>query len=211
MNENDLVTEPARAAVVEIKERRSRFIASLDVAKSEDEAREFIRATSQNHAEANHNCWAYRVGAPKTTEYFSDAGEPSGTAGKPILGAIRKAGLDNTVIVVTRYFGGIKLGVRGLIEAYGKCASLAIEEAGTTKKRLARMARIVVPYEHQKTLLSRLKEIEVDIESLKAGYDVAVTLDVPVPLSLQHAAEELFESFAGQGLVSSWKWSGPGS
>jgi uncharacterized YigZ family protein len=211
MSEKDLVTEPGRAVVVERKERRSRFIASLDVARNEEEAREFIRATSQNHAEANHNCWAYRVGAPKATEYFSDAGEPSGTAGKPILGAIRKAGLDNTVIVVTRYFGGIKLGVRGLIEAYGRCASLAIEEAGVVKRRLARMARVVVPYEHQKAVLSRLKEIEVDGESVNAGYDVAVTLDVPVPLSLQHAAEELFEGLAGQGLISSWKWSGPGS
>ncbi len=208
MREEDLITEPATGAVVETRESRSRFIASLAVARSEEAAKDFIRSVSQEHSQANHNCWAYRVGSPKPTEYFSDAGEPSGTAGKPILGAIHRAGLTNTVIVVTRYFGGIKLGVRGLIEAYGKCASLAVEKAGVTKKRLARMARIVTSYEHQNTVISLLREIEVDGDSLVAEYGAAVTLGVPVPLSFTSRAEELFAGFLGRGLVDSWAWEG---
>jgi uncharacterized YigZ family protein len=208
MREEDLITEPATRSVVETRERRSRFIASLAVARSEEAAKDFIRSVSREHSRANHNCWAYRVGSPKPTEYFSDAGEPSGTAGKPILGAIQRAGLANTVIVVTRYFGGIKLGVRGLIEAYGNCASLAVQKAGTTKKRLARMARIVTSYEHQNTVLAMLKEIEVDGDSVKAEYGAVVTLAVPVPLSFASQAGVLFAGFLGRGIVDSWAWEG---
>lgn len=208
MHDGDLITEPARSAVVQMKERRSLFIASLAVAESEDAARGFVRSVSREHSRANHNCWAYRAGAPDAGEYFSDAGEPAGTAGKPILGAIQRAGVTNTVIVVTRYFGGIKLGVRGLIEAYGKSASLVLEEAGTVKKRLARLARVVTPYEHQKTVLSRLKEVEVDGGSVESVYGAKVTLHVPVPLSFVPEAEGLFAGFLGQGLVTSWEWVG---
>ncbi|MFP4482800.1 MAG: IMPACT family protein [Thermovirgaceae bacterium] len=206
MNDEDLITEPAGKVTAELKERRSRFIASLAVAGTEEAAKEFIRSVSQKHSQANHNCWAYRVGSQKATEYFSDDGEPAGTAGKPILGAIQRVGLTNTVIVITRYFGGVKLGVRGLIEAYGKCASLAVEKAGTTKKRLARMARIMTSYEHQNTVLAMLKEVEVEGGSVAAEYGAEVTLDVPVPLSFASQAEELFGGFLGRGLIASWRW-----
>jgi len=208
MSDEDLITEPAGNARVELKERRSRFIASLAVARSEDAAKEFIRSVGQEHSQANHNCWAYRVGPQQPTEYFSDAGEPAGTAGKPILGAIQRAGLTNTVIVVTRYFGGIKLGVRGLIEAYGKCASLAVQKAGTTQKRLARMARLVTSYEHQNTVLALLREIGVGEDSVEAEYGAEVVLAVYVPLSFVSGAEELFGGFLGRGLIASWSWDG---
>jgi uncharacterized YigZ family protein len=208
MSDEDLITEPAGNVRAELKERRSRFIASLAVARSEEAAKDFIRSVGQEHSQANHNCWAYRVGSQKPTEYFSDAGEPAGTAGKPILGAIQRVGLTNTVIVVTRYFGGIKLGVRGLIEAYGKCASLAVQKAGTTKKRLARMARLVTSYEHQNTVLALLREIGVDGNTVEAEYGADVILAVPVPLSFISQAEELFAGFLGRELIASWTWDG---
>jgi uncharacterized YigZ family protein len=210
MREEEFIREPATRTVVETRERRSSFIASLSVAKSEEAAKDFIRSVSREHAQANHNCWAYRVGSPEPTEYFSDAGEPSGTAGKPILGAIQRAGLTNTVIVVTRYFGGIKLGVRGLIEAYGNCASLAVQKAGTTKKRLARMAQVVTSYEHKNRVISLLGEIEVDGDSVVAEYGAGVTLGVPVPLSFASQAEELFAGLLGRGLADSWTWEDEG-
>lgn len=208
MSDEDLITEPAGNVRAELKERRSRFIASLAVARSEEAAKDFIRSVGQEHSQANHNCWAYRVGSQKPTEYFSDAGEPAWTAGKPILGAIQRVGLTNTVIVVTRYFGGIKLGVRGLIEAYGKCASLAVQKAGTTKKRLARMARLVTSYEHQNTVLALLREIGVDGNTVEAEYGADVILAVPVPLSFISQAEELFAGFLGRELIASWTWDG---
>jgi uncharacterized YigZ family protein len=208
MSDEDLITEPAGNVRAELKERRSRFIASLAVARSEEAAKDFIRSVGQEHSQANHNCWAYRVGSQKPVEYFSDAGEPAGTAGKPILGAIQRVGLTNTVIVVTRYFGGIKLGVRGLIEAYGKSASLAVQKAGTTKKRLARMARLVTSYEHQNTVLAMLREIEIDGNTVEAEYGADVILAVPVPLSFIPQAEELFTGLLGRELVASWTWIG---
>jgi uncharacterized YigZ family protein len=208
MSDEDLIIEPAGNVRAELKERRSRFIASLAVARSEEAAKDFIRSVGQEHSQANHNCWAYRVGSQKPVEYFSDAGEPAGTAGKPILGAIQRVGLTNTVIVVTRYFGGIKLGVRGLIEAYGKSASLAVQKAGTTKKRLARMARLVTSYEHQNTVLAMLREIEVDGNTVEAEYGADVILAVPVALSFIPQAEELFTGLLGRELVASWTWIG---
>ena len=206
MNENDLVTEPARAAVVEIKERRSRFIASLDVAKSEDEAREFIRATSQNHAEANHNCWAYRVGSSGTVEYFSDAGEPSGTAGKPILGAILRADVVNAVVIVTRYFGGTKLGVRGLIEAYGKCASLALDAAGRKRRVRSRKAFVECSYEYAQAIIRQLMEIGIPEEGIAPEWGSCVRLVVEVPLALAGGAEPFFEGYAERGFITCWGW-----
>jgi uncharacterized YigZ family protein len=103
----------------EEKIKRSIFIGSANVVFSELEAKNFIKAISDEFKNATHNCWAYKV---ERKIAYSDAGEPSGTAGRPIFGAIEKLKLDNIAIVVTRFFGGIKLGVRGLIDAYSEVA-----------------------------------------------------------------------------------------
>lgn len=103
----------------EEKIKRSIFIGSANVVFSEHEAKNFIKTISDEFKNATHNCWAYKVEGKIA---YSDAGEPSGTAGRPIFGAIEKLKLDNVVIVVTRFFGGIKLGVRGLIDAYSGIA-----------------------------------------------------------------------------------------
>lgn len=104
--------------------KKSRFVATAGPVADEAEAREFIALHSDRSA--NHNCWAWRLGQ---TYRFNDDGEPSGTAGKPILQAIDGPGLDCTVIVVTRWFGGILLGSGGLIRAYGGTAALCVREA----------------------------------------------------------------------------------
>src|SRR6056297_786913 len=123
-----------KEAESEIVIRRSRFIGSAKRVQTSQEARAFIAERSSLHSKANHNCWGYKVtqGAQNNTvEVFSsDDGEPSGTAGKPIIGAIEKAKITNTTIVVSRYFGGHKLGIRGLIDAYSQAAHLAIESSG---------------------------------------------------------------------------------
>ncbi|MGB4096154.1 MAG: YigZ family protein, partial [Acetomicrobium sp.] len=119
MAKGSVYLEPGENAKVELTIRRSRFIGHLRVAGSVEEAKKIIREISKEHSNATHNCWAYKVGVDFPQKHYSDGGEPSGTAGKPILGEIERANLTNAVIVVTRYFGGIKLGVRGLIEAYG--------------------------------------------------------------------------------------------
>jgi putative IMPACT (imprinted ancient) family translation regulator len=99
--------------------------------RTPEEAREFVAERSLLHKRATHNCWGYKTGTDKTLEIFSsDDGEPSGTAGKPIVGSIERQKITNVVIVITRYFGGKKLGIRGLIDAYSAASELAIENSG---------------------------------------------------------------------------------
>ena len=111
---------------VETKIKRSIFIAHLHNVKNMKEAKDYISKIATEHKTANHNCWAYIVGKKGETFHSSDAGEPSGTAGLPILNTLKKHNMTNIAIVVTRYFGGIKLGIRGLIDAYGESVENAI-------------------------------------------------------------------------------------
>jgi len=115
--------------------RKSRFLANATTVSAPDAAIAFV--TSVAHADATHNCWAYRVG----NHYrFNDDGEPAGTAGKPILQAIDGQGLDEIVVVVTRWFGGIKLGAGGLMRAYGGCAAECLR--GAAKRELIRTSEV---------------------------------------------------------------------
>ena len=106
----------------EIEEKKSRFIAHVAAARTEEEALSFVEAKRKQFWDARHNCYAYVVGEQTQTMRFSDDGEPSGTAGKPILEVLVGSGIRNAVIVVTRYFGGTLLGTGGLVRAYTKAA-----------------------------------------------------------------------------------------
>ncbi len=119
----------------EIEINKSRFIAYVDQIDSEEAAVAFVEQIKKKHWNATHNCSAYMIGEHDQHQKADDDGEPSGTAGKPILEIIKKSGLKNTVIVVTRYFGGIKLGAGGLIRAYGKSASAGIKETGMIERQ----------------------------------------------------------------------------
>ncbi len=201
----DRFLEPAFEAEAEMTEKRSRFIATLRLARTPLEAKEVIRAVGALRPDANHHCWAYRVGVPPC-EYYSDAGEPSGTAGKPILGAIQRAGTTHTVVVVTRYFGGIKLGVRGLIEAYGACARKVLEAAGSVVRVATRMAQVDLPYGEQGNLRFFLKELGVDGDALLCRFGESVIMEVPVPISMEGQATALFESLLARGQILGWEW-----
>lgn len=107
--------------------QKSRFIAYTSHVETEAEARDFVTAIKKKHFDARHNCSAWVLGADSSQQKSNDDGEPGGTAGNPILEAIKQHGLTNVVLVVTRYFGGIKLGAGGLIRAYSHTASLGLE------------------------------------------------------------------------------------
>ena len=107
--------------------QKSRFIAYTRHVETEAEARDFVTAIKKKHFDARHNCSAWVLGADSSQQKSNDDGEPGGTAGNPILEAIKQHGLTNVVVVVTRYFGGIKLGAGGLIRAYSHTASLGLE------------------------------------------------------------------------------------
>ncbi|MEF3694832.1 MAG: YigZ family protein [Candidatus Cloacimonadota bacterium] len=117
------------------KIQRSEFICVLYPVTSSEEIRGALSRHQKEYATATHNCYAYVLGENQSTRYYSDAGEPAGTAGKPILNALLRGELTNTLAVVTRYYGGIKLGVKGLIEAYGGVTGATIELAEKTVYR----------------------------------------------------------------------------
>lgn len=119
---------------MEIVIEKSRFICTLRKFDNESEAQAFIKDLKKQYWDANHNCSAYIIGEDSSLQRSSDDGEPAGTAGVPMLEVLRKNNLHNVVAVVTRYFGGIKLGAGGLIRAYAGCVATAIVEAGLAEK-----------------------------------------------------------------------------
>lgn len=206
MSGKDEFLEPASCSEVEFKEKRSLFVGRALKALDENEARELIREISKQHSDASHNCWAYRAGFPETVEYYSDAGEPSGTAGKPILGSILRAGVVNVVVIVTRYFGGTRLGVRGLIEAYGRCASMALEKAGTRLRVRSQEAFVECPYEHAQAVMRQMTELGITENEIRPEWGSRVGFSVSVPCSLAESAEDLFDGYRQRGFISRWNW-----
>lgn len=131
---------------VELKVLGSKFIASVSSSTTKSEAEEFVARMKKQYHDATHNCYAYRCGTEGSLFRFNDDGEPSGTAGKPILAAIDKAGLTDVCVVVTRYFGGTKLGVGGLARAYGEAAEKALSAAERVTKFLVELFRVSFPH-----------------------------------------------------------------
>ncbi len=131
-----------------INVKRSIFIATASRCDSVEDAKEFISKIRREFQDASHNCWAFRVFENgQISEGYSDAGEPSGSAGMPILGAIREMELVNVAVVVTRYFGGVKLGVRGLIDAYHSAALEALRMAKVVRLKLKNVYEVIAPFE----------------------------------------------------------------
>jgi uncharacterized YigZ family protein len=130
----------------EIVIKKSRFIGHAKPVASEEEAIAFVESIKKEHWSATHNCYAYLVGERDEIQKQSDDGEPSGTAGKPILEVMKNQGLKNAAVVVTRYFGGIMLGAGGLIRAYTDGAVAAIEAAGPVWKVCHQEVRVEIDY-----------------------------------------------------------------
>lgn len=128
--------EPVGENTAEIEIKRSRFIARVAHATTEDRARAIVEEQRTTHPKARHHCTAFVLGPDGRTQRFSDDGEPAGTAGAPILEVVTGHGLTNVVAVVTRYFGGTKLGAGGLVRAYGAAASEALAELDTVRRHL---------------------------------------------------------------------------
>ncbi|MDY0405079.1 YigZ family protein [Virgibacillus sp. 179-BFC.A HS] len=130
----------------EITIQKSRFIGTVRRVETEEQAQEFIEEMKKKYHDATHNCSAYMIGEHDQIQKANDDGEPSGTAGVPILEVIKKQHLKDTAIVVTRYFGGIKLGAGGLIRAYSTTASQAIKTTGMVKRQLMQGYAVTIDY-----------------------------------------------------------------
>lgn len=151
----------------EVVEKKSRFIATVMPIKDEEQAQQFIESIKKKYWNARHNCYAYQIGERDEIRRFSDDGEPQGTAGKPILDVLIGENLKNTVIVVTRYFGGVLLGTGGLVRAYGKAAKEGVINAEIVEKILYKKISIIVDY----TLTGK-----VQYEIMQAGHIIEDTI-----------------------------------
>lgn len=160
--------------------QKSRFLTSVSRADTEEQAIQFIEEKKKIHYDANHNCSAYMIGMHDEVQKANDDGEPTGTAGVPILEVIKKNNLKNTVIVVTRYFGGIKLGAGGLIRAYGSAASEGIKASGIVKCERTKIMHIKVGYTWIGKLENELRSGTVTIKDIHYAEDVAFEVYVSV-------------------------------
>lgn len=173
----------------EIVEKRSRFIATVIPVTTEDEAVEHLNALRQKYWDARHNVYAYILRENNTMRY-SDDGEPSGTAGVPVLDILKKEELCDLLVVVTRYFGGILLGTGGLVHAYSKAAKEGIEAAGIKEMRLCREFRLKCDY-------NMIGKLQYEIASFpdaicgEASYGSEVEIFASVPAD----SEDRFEKF----------------
>ncbi len=164
----------------ETEVKKSRFICHLARVADEDEAQAFIAGIRKQYWDARHNCTAFVVGDEHRRERSSDDGEPGGTAGVPMLEVLRRRGLTDTVAVVTRYFGGIKLGAGGLVRAYGSAVSEAVDEIGLLERRPVALLAVTVGHTRAGRLENDLRAAGYAVNDL--GYEAAgVRIEVGVP------------------------------
>lgn len=168
----------AQQGTHEIDIKKSKFIANVKRVNSEAEAKLFIETIVTQHKKANHNCFAYLIGETDNIQRESDNGEPSGTAGVPILEVLKNNQLHDTIIVVTRYFGGIKLGAGGLIRAYSNSASQVIEKVGIVEKLLQTQIDLSISYPLNDKLQYYLKAHHFNILNVEYGSAVKVSTAV---------------------------------
>lgn len=190
--------------LVTLKERRSKFIALAVSTTTQEEALALVAQVSREHNSATHNCWAFRTGFPETMSHCNDDGEPSGTAGRPILGEIVKRDVSDVTVVVTRYFGGVKLGTRGLIDAYGTAAALALDGCQYQVCQVVRRLTLTTSYEALQPLQGALRRLGFG-DGLKPSFGQSVVLELAVPLSRIEELTRWSESYD----VSQWLLEAP--
>ncbi|MFE5393730.1 YigZ family protein [Streptomyces sp. NPDC056568] len=169
----------ARAGVHETEINRSRFLCALAPAATEQEAQAFVAGRRKEHADASHNCWAYVIGADAAVQKASDDGEPGGTAGVPMLQMLLRRDMRYVVAVVTRYYGGVKLGAGGLIRAYGGAVGEALDDLGTLTRRRFRLATVTVDHQRAGKLQNDLHAAQRAVREVR--YAEAVTIEVGLP------------------------------
>jgi uncharacterized YigZ family protein len=191
---NDSYQTVAQTLTVKSVINRSEFLAHVKEVETEEEARKFINRIKEEHKQATHNCSAYLVGLPPREKAFADDnGEPSGTAGKPILGAIKSSQVTNVVIVVTRYFGGKKLGVRGLIDAYGGVAKDAIKAAGIVTRIVTKTFQLECDYPVLNSVMYHLNKYEAKI--VESEYRERIKLLISVRARTYEEFKRLLEQY----------------
>ncbi|MGO1973615.1 MAG: YigZ family protein [Propionibacteriaceae bacterium] len=191
----------ARDVDVETEVRKSRFLARLRRVTGEDEARTVIEETRREHRTANHHCTAFVLGPTAEIARSNDDGEPAGTAGVPMLEVLTRRPVSDLVAIVTRYFGGVKLGAGGLVRAYGESVSRALDRAGTrTRQRMVR-GTVTVDIGSVGRLENDLRNAGVLVADVTYASEATVSVAVPVA-EWPSFADEVASLTAGAGRIA---------
>lgn len=186
----------ASDGVDEFTEKRSRFIGYSFYVERVEEAQSHILALEKQNYDATHNCYAYIIGENGEHVKFSDAGEPQGTAGMPMLGVLQAKNLTNTLVVVVRYYGGIHLGAAGLVRAYTRGASIAVDAAGILQVRRAKVFEMICSYPNWGKAEGILRQYDAQFQ---ADYAEQVRVEAAVDYAVAEAfAQSMVEGTNGQ-------------
>ena len=181
----------------EFTEKKSVFLSYASPVNSEEEAIEFINMIKKKHGDARHNVYAYMVG--QNVARYSDAGEPQGTAGIPVLDVIRKSGFTDAVIVVARYFGGILLGAGGLVRAYSTAAKMAVDEAKIVTYSTFRQFDLVLNYTDHGKITTLLASADPINDGIDYAENVKLSLALPID-KYDDFKDKVLEITAGRGV-----------
>lgn len=174
----DLYQTIASPSTGEFRDRGSRFLAYAFPAYSEEECAAHLSEVKKEHSKARHHCYAYRLGMDSNNFRANDDGEPSGTAGRPILGQIDSFGLTNMFVVVVRYFGGTLLGTSGLINAYKLSAADALENATIVEKIVEDIYTLKFDYALMSKVMNAIKQQELEMVKQDFGHTAAVSIAI---------------------------------
>ena len=187
----------SKGAQAELVEKKSRFIATIRPVSSEEEAVAFIEEMKKKYYDARHNCSAFVIGSKGELTRSSDDGEPSGTAGRPMLEVLTGSGIRNIAAVVTRYFGGVLLGTGGLVRAYSGAVKMALEQCETITRRYGVQMLIKTDYNGVGKIQYLLGSKDVVIQDSVYAADVQMTVLVPIE-EYDRLCKELVESTNGR-------------
>jgi len=192
---------PIAPCTGELEVKRSRFITYLNRANNRDQALAYLANIRQQHPQARHVCWAYIAGPPDTTvRSMSDDGEPSGTAGRPMLAALEHSGLGEVVVAVVRYFGGVKLGTGGLQRAYSEAVTSVLATCATELKRALSVCEFELDFQDEAVLRHLLAGVEGEV--VHAEYATRVRMLVTLPNNnFEQLQRELAAMTAGRAVL----------
>jgi uncharacterized YigZ family protein len=190
------VAHPAEA---EVEVKRSRFLCRIEPVTTEEQARAVVEEERKRHWDARHHCSAFVLGPAADVQRSNDDGEPSGTAGAPMLEVLRGRGVSDVVAVVTRWFGGVLLGAGGLVRAYSDAVRAGLDEAGVRQRRLLSMYDVDVPHADAGKLENALRAHDVTV--LGVDYGAGARLHLAVPATEAGVLPRLLAELTGGELV----------
>ncbi|MBQ8274732.1 MAG: YigZ family protein [Bacteroidaceae bacterium] len=192
-----VLTKPSEGTYSEL---RSKFLAFAIPVRTAEEAMEQVAKYQKEYFDARHVCWAYRLGLEGEEYRSNDNGEPSGTAGKPILGQMVSADVSDLIILVIRYFGGVKLGTSGLIVAYRTAAAEALEAGEYAERLVEKELKLTFGYEHMNMVMRMVKDLQPRIVSQDYKDNGDIVMTIAIRLSLVERVHSAF-IVNGQSLV----------